>query len=167
MNLYLVGMPCVGKSTCGALLACKLKHVFLDTDEEIARRFASPAELINKRGEKYFRELESQILREISMQNELVVATGGGIILRKENRTILQKGITIYLKAEAETLLLRKSGDRTERPLLIGDAEERIKTLLRERAALYESVADETVITDGLSAEETVQTILEKVGERL
>ena len=137
-NLVLFGFMGSGKSTVGRLAASELKMQFIDIDAEIEKRTnLSISEIFEKQGEEAFRGMESQIIEELSRKEGLVIATGGGVILRKSNvENLKHNGIIIFLRVDEETILKRTSGNKN-RPLLKGDARENIQRLMTARAPLY------------------------------
>jgi shikimate kinase len=168
-NVYLLGMMAVGKSTVGPLLAENLGRTFVDLDVLIEQHSGQTiAQLFTASGESGFRRLESQVLREVTAQQNRVVALGGGSVLNSENRRLLRAtGINIYLKASLPTLVARLQG-KAQRPLLSADqAESRIdqklRRLLAERKPLYESLCDITVNADRSSPGEVVRNIMERL----
>ena len=173
-NIFLIGLSGSGKSSVGKALADRLGMPFLDSDalieaecgERIATLFA------REDGEAFFRTCESRILAQITANTEgAVIATGGGAIIRPENRRLLQEhGLRLYLFTEPELALERLQaqhlasttlGEALEiRPLLAGpDPLARLRRLLQERAAWYEE-ADFTIPTIGLPLEKVVQACL-------
>lgn len=96
-NIILIGMPGSGKSSVGRLVAEKLGRKFVDTDEEIEKKYGAPRDIIKSEGEAKFREIETEILAEFSKQSGLVISTGGGIVEREENRRLLSQNGRIYL----------------------------------------------------------------------
>lgn len=138
VNLYLIGMMGAGKTTVGQLLAKELGYRFFDTDaliEKIAGQ--SINEIFAQNGEETFRQMESQVLTEISAYTNLVIATGGGIVLRRENWGCLRHGIVVWLDLPAETLYARLAEDNT-RPLLQDpNPLAKLQTLLQARQPLY------------------------------
>lgn len=165
MLIALIGFMGSGKSTVGRELARKMAYPFVDTDEEIERKAKkSIPEIFEEHGEKYFRRLEEEVLSEIIENNEeMVISTGGGIVLSERNRRILrEKTITILLQAGVEELYNRLK-DETNRPLLaVENPQEEIKRLLEEREEYY-NTADIKVNTDGLQVAEIVELIVEKI----
>jgi len=141
-NIYLIGFMGSGKSTVGPLLAKKIKRVFLDTDEWIENETGLKInEIFTKKGEKWFREKESECIAMVSKMTEMVVSVGGGAVLKPENWLKLKcSGIAIYLKCKPETIIKRIEEDKT-RPLIAGNPAQkldRIKKLLIEREPFYE-----------------------------
>ena len=162
MNLVLCGMMGCGKTTVGRKIAEITGRGWCDTDALIVERHGKIADIFARFGEEKFRTLETETVRELSAQDGLVIATGGGLVLRKENCALLQeKGKIIYLRAKVETLLSRLQAD-TERPLLQSaqSLSERLEDLLCERAPIYERVADFAVDVDGKTPSEIAAEIL-------
>jgi shikimate kinase len=120
LNIYLVGMMGAGKSTIGKLLADRLGYSFIDTDTTIEQAAGqSIPDIFQSTGEAEFRQIESQILGEIAAYTRLVVATGGGIVIKKENWSHLQQGLVIWLDVPIAVLLERITQDTENiRPLL-------------------------------------------------
>lgn len=143
-NLFLVGPMGAGKTTVGRILARLLNKQFIDVDSEIERRCGADIPWIfDVEGESGFRDREAAVLAELSDGNNLVLATGGGAVLRPDNRELLkQRGYVIYLAASAQELFQRTRSD-TSRPLLqVADRKAAIDRLLKEREQLYREVAD-------------------------
>lgn len=139
VNLYLIGMMGSGKTTLGQVLANQLGYRFFDTDSLIEQLAGQPvSEIFASSGEAEFRQLETQVLAELSAYTRLVVATGGGIILKRENWSYLRHGIVVWLDVPIEQLQQRLQTD-TSRPLLQqGDLTTRLETLLGQRQDLYD-----------------------------
>ena len=148
-NLILIGFMGTGKTSLGKLLAEKLGRGFIDIDQKIEQDAGlSIPQIFEKYGEKYFRELEKNAVKEITQRRGLVIATGGGTIKDEENLRLLKNsGVIVCLTTEPEEIL-RRTERRGERPML--DAEEdrltTIKKLLAERQQFY-SQADYTIDT--------------------
>jgi shikimate kinase len=117
LNIYLIGMMGAGKSSIGNLLAERVGYRFLDTDTSIEKIAKQPiTEIFDTIGEGEFRQLETQVLAEVSAYTRLVVATGGGIVIKLENWNHLQQGLVIWLDPTIETIVERLKDDTT-RPL--------------------------------------------------
>jgi shikimate kinase len=154
-----------GKSTVGRLLAEKLGWAFIDTDAEAVRAAGVPVPAIfAERGEDGFRDLEASVLEGLANRRRLVIATGGGIVLREANRTALRDlGFVVWLDVDEETIFRRVAQTR-ERPLLrTADPRQTVHDLLAARRPLYQATADLTVETSDLSSEEVAYGIKECV----
>lgn len=150
MNIYLIGFMGTGKSTVGKALAERIGWPHVDMDEEIAKREGrSIPRIFEEDGESRFRDLETELLTELSRQNGLLVTTGGGIVIRPGNRELMRKtGYVISLFADKETIRERVSR-QGGRPLLAGgELDRRIDRLLVERKGLYDD-ADIRIDTSG------------------
>lgn len=160
MSTFLIGMPGSGKTTVINLYESICNEQIYDTDAFITSRHGDIGEIFSEYGEEYFRELETEAIREIcSYGDDAFVSTGGGAVLREENvRLFKEYGDIVYLRAKLETLLKRLESDAS-RPLLSGDRKERLTKLYEERARIYERVADFIVDTDGLTPREVLQKI--------
>ncbi len=161
-NIILIGFMGSGKTSVGTRLSKEWGYHFIDTDQMIETEYgASISTIFEKEGEEKFREMETALLKRLSdTVTKTIIATGGGLPLRKENTVLLKKiGKIFYLKTNRETTLTRLSEDTT-RPLLNQtDKEERIDTLLEERIPKYEAVADEIILADHQSFYEIIQKI--------
>ena len=132
VDIYLIGMMGAGKSTIGRILAQKLRYRFFDTDdlvEKIAGK--SIAKIFETEGEKSFRDLETETLKEISAYNHSVIATGGGVIQKPINWSYLRQGLIIWLDPDIEVLKKRVSKNQN-RPLA-----GQLESLLEKRYPLY------------------------------
>lgn len=159
-NIVLIGMMGTGKSTVGSLLAAATGKTFVDLDQRIVREAGrSIPDIFAAEGEAYFRDLESAALRNTLQEQGIVLATGGGAVLREANRLAMRGGgLVVALQATADEILARV-GEDPNRPLLAGGAKERITALLEERKELY-AFAHLTVDTSGKSAEQVAAEIL-------
>ena len=152
-SVFLIGLMAVGKSSVGRQLADELGYAFYDSDHEVeARAGAEIAWIFDVEGEDGFREREMQIIDELTPMDGIVLATGGGVVLREENRDVLSdRGYVAYLTSPISLLADRTRKDR-RRPLLRDvDPVTTLETFARERGPLYESIADRTFVTDGSS----------------
>jgi len=137
-NLYLVGMMGSGKSSTGQQLAQLLGYRFLDTDALIVQTTGqSINQLFADQGEAAFREIETQVLSQVSIHTRLVVATGGGIVTQQMNWSYLQHGVVAWLDVPIETLMARLKGDDTRPLLQAADLSEKLNKLLTQRQSLY------------------------------
>lgn len=158
-NIVLIGFMGTGKSTVGAKLADSLHYTFIDLDEEIVRQEGrSIPDIFSQDGEDYFRDAESRALLRLLEQDRVVVATGGGCVLRDPNCLHMQQfGYVVQLTAAMETIVERVRGDRN-RPLLQGDVGERVRLLMQARDGKYD-FAHAKVATDQLSTASIVDRI--------
>jgi len=143
LSLALVGMPGCGKSTVGRQLARQLGLDFVDSDHEIEQRIGMPIrDFFAAHGEPAFRDIEADVIERLSGQAGIVLATGGGAVLRPSNRDALHSRMHVfYLRATAEDLHRRLRND-THRPLLqVADPLRRLRELYRERDPLYRRTA--------------------------
>ncbi len=146
-NLFLVGLPGAGKSTLGRQLARRLHKRFVDADHELEQRLGvSIPTIFEIEGEAGFRDREEATLAELCVLQDIVLSTGGGVVLREANRRRLKEsGTVLYLHAEPAMLFERVRHSRN-RPLLHGaDPMTRLGQLYAERDALYREVADHVV----------------------
>ena len=119
-NIFLIGMMGSGKTQTGPYLARMINYAFVDTDDVIEKAAKqSIAAIFEKDGETGFRDLEKQVLKEISQHHSLVIATGGGLVTLPENWGILHQGIVIWLDLDLNRSIQRIERDDKERPLLI------------------------------------------------
>lgn len=164
-NIYLIGPMGAGKSTVGRHLARMLKMRFLDCDRELEERTGARISIIFElEGEAGFRKRERALLEELTQEDGLVLATGGGVVLDKANRDLLaSRGFNIYLNAPLDLLVSRTSRDR-QRPLLqTEDRAARIEAILAERDPLYREVADMIATSDKRSAKHVAREILKQL----
>jgi shikimate kinase len=163
MNIVLIGYRGTGKSTVGRLLAARLGREFVSTDAEIVTRaLRAIPEIVAQQGWDYFRDLESDVCRELAGRDQLVIDTGGGAILRAQNVEALKKhGTVFWLRASIETIAKRIGGDN-QRPSLTGTKSfvDEIQDVLRERTPKYQAAADHILVTDDRSINQLIETIL-------
>lgn len=166
-NLYLVGPMGSGKSTVGRRLAAHLDMQFRDCDEEIEQRTGASVNLIfDIEGERGFREREARMLEELAGHGQLVVATGGGAVLRAANRELMRRsGFVVWLNTGVAQQVKRLELDK-KRPLLqTPDWKERLQTLARERDPLYREVANLVFDTHDRSVDITARALATAVLE--
>lgn len=162
MNIVLCGMMGVGKTSVGIRLAELTDKRWYDTDVMITDRYGRISDIFEYYGEAYFRSLETDVTRELSQKDNLVISTGGGLVLKHENRELLKKkGKVFFLRASFETLLSRIKADGS-RPLLkdTGIIAEKLQMLLAERTPIYEQVADHIITTDNRTIDEVAEEII-------
>ncbi|HSC85143.1 MAG TPA: shikimate kinase AroK [Pseudomonas sp.] len=164
-NLILVGPMGAGKSTIGRLLAKELKLQFKDSDKEIEQRTGADIPWIfDVEGEQGFREREQSMIAELCALSGVVIATGGGVVLRPENRHELhQGGRVIYLHASVEQQLERTSRDRNRPLLRNAEPEKVLSSLMQIRDPLYREIADVIVETDERPPRLVVQEIIDRI----
>ncbi|MCX7066448.1 MAG: shikimate kinase AroK [Methylococcales bacterium] len=163
-NIYLVGLMGAGKTTIGRQLARTLKLPFYDSDKAIEESTGVDIPTIFEfEGEEGFRDREHKMLQQLTKMDGIVLATGGGAILREENRQLLKEnGFIVYLQCSVDRILERTRRD-TQRPLLNTDnPRERIETLFAQREPLYLSCADYKIDTGVLQSKVVVTHILEE-----
>lgn len=161
-HIILIGFMGAGKSSVGKELAALLGIPFTDTDDIIEEQAQMKiAHIFQEYGEDYFRDLETLTLRQLlAVRQPMVVAVGGGLPLRAENRDYLrQLGTVFYLLAETDTLIKRLSGDQ-QRPILQGGGlREKITQLMADRGGAYDEAADIKLTTDDKSCRQIAEEI--------
>lgn len=166
MNVVLIGYRGTGKSSVGEILATRLGHVLLSTDEEVVRIAGQTIpEIVEQYGWEKFRDLESQVCQRLDGREGLVVDTGGGIILRPQNVAVLKHiGTVFWLTASVEAIAKRIGGD-TQRPSLTGVKSfvDEIQEVLRERLPKYQATADHVIETEGKSLRKVADEILARL----
>jgi shikimate kinase len=165
-RILLIGYRGTGKTTVGRLLACELGWAFADCDDLVESAAGkSVADIFAEEGETGFRDREAAALGELCGRGRLVIATGGGAVLRAENRELLRSaGFTAWLSARPETIWSRLETDPItahRRPnLTAAGGVEEVRKLLADREPLYQAVADFAVDADVASPESVAATIL-------
>jgi shikimate kinase/3-dehydroquinate synthase len=161
-NIFLVGLMGSGKTTIGRSLAKKLNLRFLDADQEIETRTGASIPLIFEiEGEASFRQREADVIRDLTAQQGIVLATGGGAVLNETSRQLLrERGTVIYLRASVASILQRTSHDKNRPLLQTADPRAKIEALSRERAPLYQEVAHIIIETGRPNVHSVVQNIL-------
>ena len=162
IGISLIGMPGVGKSTVGRQIAKRLARTFVDTDLVFEQRTGEAIRsFFEREGEDAFRAIEQEILAELPLADGLVLATGGGAVLRAANRQVLRERSTvIYLRSSPDDLFRRLRHD-TQRPLLqVADPLARLRDLYVQRDPLYRSTAHFVLETGRPSVPMLVNMIL-------
>lgn len=152
-----------GKTTIGKQLAKSMHFEFYDSDDEIERTTgASISWIFDIEGEAGFRHHETKAIASLTQLSKIVLATGGGAVLSADNRCLLAShGYVIYLKAKPTTLLERTAYS-DKRPLLAQDDKlAKINHIIQQREALYQEIADYTIVTDQSPIQRTITLILE------
>jgi len=163
-NIILTGFMGVGKTSIGTRLSSDLGFIFVDTDELIeADQKTTIAEIFAQKGEPYFRDVEARIIRTVLKNENQVVSTGGGAVIRDENRKVFKEaGLVVCLMARPEVIFERIKHE-THRPLLrVPDPMAKIRGLLESRAKFY-SQADLIIDTSEKSIDEALREIKDKV----
>lgn len=163
-NIYLIGLMGVGKTTIGKQLAKALQRPFYDSDKVIEEAAGTDIPTIFAyEGEAGFRDRERQIIAELAAKRGIVMATGGGSIIRPENRELLKaSGFVVYLQCSIDRILFRTRHD-TQRPLLrTENPRQRLQQLLAEREPLYRECADFKIDSGALPGKTVVKTILQQ-----
>ncbi len=154
-----------GKTTVGRALAKKLNKRFVDSDHEIEARTGASIPLIFEiEGEASFRQREAEVIRDLTAEENIVLATGGGAILKQENREFLKtRGTVIYLRASVNSILHRTAHDKNRPLLQTADPRQKIEQLAREREEFYREVAHIIVETGRPNVQLLVQGILDQL----
>jgi shikimate kinase len=164
MKLIIIGPMASGKSVVGKKLSKRMGLNFFDTDEQIEQKAGVTISWIfDVEGEEKFRDRESEILSTVIKEDNCIISTGGGIVLREENRALLKKGTGIYLKTSIQSQLERTMNDK-DRPLLqnIDNKEEALREIAKLRNPIYESCCEIT-IEETNSPNDAVDKIVEKL----
>ena len=161
-NIFLVGLMGAGKTTIGRILARKLGKRFIDSDHEIeARTGASIPWIFEIEGEASFRRREAEVIRDLTAQDGIVLATGGGAVLHPDNRAYLKaRGRVVYLRANVASIMLRTSHDKNRPLLQTADPRKKLEELTAQREPLYREIADLVIDTGRPNVQSMVQTIL-------
>ena len=159
-NIVLVGFMGTGKTAVAKLLAQNTGMVYVSTDDLIEEKEKTTiSNIFSKKGEEYFREIEKEVIHQVSEDNNQVIDAGGGVVINSENMAELRKnGVIVCLWASVETIYARTK-KKSHRPLLkVEDPVSRIKELMDKRRQFYEK-ADYHIETSNLSLEETVEAV--------
>ena len=166
-NIILIGPMGSGKTSTGRMLAKEMGYAFADTDEEVTKRTGvSIAYIFDGEGEEGCRKRECLALNECLNDNNTILSTGGGIVLSKENRDLLQdRGTVVYLQTSIR-FQVKRTASTNNRPLLQNkDPEETLEKLMLTRTPLYEEIADITIMTDNKSLQEMSKEIQRAINE--
>jgi 3-dehydroquinate synthase len=161
-NIFLVGLMGAGKTTVGRALAKRLNKRFIDSDHEIEARTGASIPLIFEiEGEQSFRQREAEVIRDLTAQDDIVLATGGGAVLNADSRAYLKsRGTVIYLRASVNSILQRTSHDKNRPLLQTADPRKTLEDLSRTREPLYKEVADIVIDTGRPNVQFLMQSIL-------
>ena len=165
MNIVLIGVRGSGKSAVGSRLAACLQMKFVDTDDLIESKEGHISDIVKSKGWDYFRRLEKSVIEEISKENDLIIAPGGGAVLDADNvKALKRNGLIIWLKADPQTLLKRiqkDQGSSTRRPTLTGKGTlEEIEQTISERTPFYEKASEIQINTSPMDVEAVVEDVL-------
>lgn len=167
-NVFLVGLMGAGKTTVGRVLARRLGLAFIDSDHEIeARTGVSIPTIFEIEGEEGFRRREAQIIAELTQRDDLVLATGGGVVLDPGNRARLKaNGMVVYINVPPEGLYERIRNDRNRPLLQVADPLARLHELYAQRDPLYRGVADLVIDGRRLNTQGVLQWLLKEIDKR-
>ncbi len=170
MNIVLIGMRGSGKSTVGKLLAQKLHKDFRELDAEVEElEGMTIKEMVEKHGWDYFRDRETEVVRNVAANDDAVISTGGGVVIRPANIPLLRKnGVCIYLRTPLHVLLQRIGGEASKLPRLTNETSvaEEMSKVMEGRAPMYEQAADEIVDTEFHKTEQVIEEILLRLKKR-
>ena len=160
-NIYFIGLMAVGKSTIGRVLAQSLGREFFDSDQVIEERAGAPiAWIFDVEGEQGFRDREQAVIDELTRKEGIVMATGGGAVLRETNRNALAgRGCVVHLDSSVERLVERTCRDKKRPILKDGDRRRTLERLLADRWPLYSEIADYRFVTDDRGPKALAKTI--------
>ena len=159
-RICIIGMPGSGKSTIGKQLSKKLKYSFFDTDKEIEKKEKTTIkDIFSKKGEDYFRSVETAIFNELMNKNKIVISTGGGLVIKNLNK--LKISFNIYLYCNLDILTQRTTRNNL-RPLLNEDTASQMKNLFNDRKEIYNKAADIT-INATVNPKNTINEILKEI----
>ncbi len=163
MNLVLIGYRGTGKSSVAEILAKRFAAKKVSTDELIVQKAGmSIPEIVEKYGWEHFREVESEVVKEVCKEDDLIINAGGGVVLREENiKNLKMNSKVILLTADVDVIAERIKDDKN-RPSLTGDKSfvEEIGAVLAERKSLYEKAADFMIDTTNLTIEKVAEKII-------
>ena len=163
MNIVLIGYRGTGKSVVGELLAQKLNRETISMDAEIVRKVRmSIPEFVEQNGWPKFRDLETEVARELAERDNIIVDCGGGIIERPENIPALRTNGAIFLLQASVDVIVSRIADGTERPALTEGKTftEEVAEVLDRRSTLYNEAAQHTINTDDMTPEQIADSIL-------
>lgn len=164
-SIFLVGPMGAGKTSIGRQVAQLVGFEFLDSDAEIEQRTgANIPWIFDVEGEQGFRDREESMIDELSQLTGIVLATGGGSVMREINRQHLaSRGVVVYLKTSVEEQIARTSRDRNRPLLQTENPEQVLRDLMEKREPFYIDVADVTVVTDNRNVKEVAKEIVDQV----
>ncbi|MCI8326932.1 MAG: shikimate kinase [Lachnospiraceae bacterium] len=165
-NIYLIGFMGVGKTTVSKKMREQIKWEEVDTDRFIvSEKGMEISEIFEKFGERYFRDLETNILKKLAKEGGKIISCGGGVILKEENRKIMKESGTVVLLTACADTIYEHVKDGTDRPLLNGNMNPAyIEKLMEERKPYYDLAKDVEITTDGKTPLEIAQEMIEILG---
>jgi len=169
MNIVLIGYRCSGKTEVGKILARELEKDFLDTDELIEDNAGCSIEtIISRDGWNHFREIEKSLIEKVSRRNNLIIATGGGVVMDEDNvKNLKENAWIVWLNGESEVIRERMDKEQRSgkiRPSLTGeDPLEEIKQVMDVRIPLYEKAATLVVDTSTVTSAEVAALIIKNI----
>jgi len=163
--VYLIGPMGSGKTTIGQRVARQLGLEFFDCDQELeAQTGASVSLIFDVEGEEGFRDRETRMLEQLSRRKGVLVATGGGAVLRARNRELLRhNGLVVYMRTSVDQQLRRLNRDRTRPLLQTGDRRSKLKQLAARRNPLYEELADIVYVSHSRSLDTAARALSELI----
>lgn len=164
-NIILIGFMGTGKSTISDTLSKHLNLSQIDTDNLIEiKEELNITQIFEKKGEQYFRNCETELLKELNQSENFILSCGGGMVLKEENRRLMkQLGVVIWLSAKPQTILSRVENS-TERPILNGNMNlAYINELIKKREQYYEKASDMMITTDGKTVDEICNEIIDRL----
>jgi shikimate kinase len=168
MNIVLIGYRGTGKSVVGELLAAKLNRQVISMDGEIVRKASmSIPEFVEKNGWARFRDLETEVVRELAERDNIIVDCGGGVIERPENIPALRSSGEIFWLQASVDVIIDRIADGTERPALVEGKTftEEVAEVLDRRTPMYSDAAQHTIDTDAMTPEQVADAILAIVNQ--
>ncbi len=167
-NIVLVGMMGAGKTTVGKMLAKQLGKTFIDSDEEIQKRTGVKiSHIFDVEGEEGFRQRESSVIQDLIQLDNIVLATGGGAVLKADNREALRKnGVVIYLKSGVYDLWQRTRHDHNRPLLQTANPRAKLQELFEQRDPIYSAVADHIVHTGKQSVQTLIARLIKKINSQ-
>ncbi|MDO5719820.1 MAG: shikimate kinase [Actinomycetaceae bacterium] len=164
-HIVLVGLPASGKTRLGKLIASHLSRDFIDLDAAIEAATGKTISQLFERGEEYFRQRETEALREaIGSQNPAVISTGGGIVEREVNRHMLARTHVVFIDVPVE-IAIRRAQRSQARPLFAQNLPATMRKLAGRRRDLYLGVASQTVQLDDSEAKDNAQLIIDTINQ--
>ena len=165
-NIVLIGPMGAGKSVLGKAIAERLGWQFIDSDDVIVKQAGVDIPWIfDVEGETGFRQREHEVLAGLCKCTDTVIATGGGAILREDNRTLFVDDLVVYLQTSIAMQFKRLKKDKNRPLLQADDVTAKLTALAEQRNPIYSALADVTVITDGKTVSELVRTVTETLND--